>query len=307
MVNVENVTKLYGNFTALDDISFTVNKGEVVGLLGPNGAGKTTTMRIITCFMPTTSGKITVGGYDVFTQSDTVRERIGYMPENVPLYPEMRVIEYLRYRGKLKGIYGRTLSRRLDMVLENCGLAAQSRRIIGHLSKGNRQRVGLAEALIGDPELLILDEPTIGLDPNQVRNFRSLIRDIGNERTVILSTHILSEVEVVCERVIIMHQGTIAHDASLREIHHPRNAKQICEIKANAKEAQAAFSSLPVKDMRSEPLENGWCRVTCRPQDEKVDIRPSLATLAVQKTWEIRRLDTHSPSLEDIFVRITAK
>lgn len=306
MVVVENLTKKYGAFTALDSISFTVKKGEIIGLLGPNGAGKTTTMRIITCFMPSTAGKVSVAGFDVFTQSNQVRKRLGYMPENVPLYPELRVTEYLAYRGKLKGLRGRTLAMRMEKVLENCGLTTQKKRLIGHLSKGNRQRVGLAEALLSDPELLILDEPTIGLDPHQVRNVRDLIRDIGHDRTVILSTHILPEVEMVCERVIIMHQGRIARETTMAELKDPAHARYICEVKADAQKLTKALASLGADDVVLTH-NDGWTHATCRATDPQNDLRPAIAACVNKNAWPLRRLDMSSPTLEDMFVSITAK
>jgi ABC-2 type transport system ATP-binding protein len=209
MIEVSNLTKRYAGHTAVSDISFTVGRGEIVGLLGSNGAGKSTTMRILSCFMPATSGTVRVAGFDVFTQADEVRRRIGYMPENNPLHPEMRVREYLKFRARLKGL-GRKQSReRVDIVTEQCGLAGVSRKIIGQLSKGYRQRVGLADALVHEPELIILDEPTIGLDPRQIRSVRQLIKNLAGHHTVLISTHILHEVEITCSRVLILHKGKI--------------------------------------------------------------------------------------------------
>src|SRR5579863_3698169 len=196
MIEVSNLTKRYAGTTAVSDISFTVGRGEIVGLLGSNGAGKSTTMRILSCFMPATSGSVRVAGLDVFTQADEVRRRIGYMPENNPLHPEMRVREYLKFRARLKGLGWRRSRERVDVVLQQCGLADVHRKIIGHLSKGYRQRVGLADALVHEPELIILDEPTIGLDPRQIRSVRQLIKDLSRNHTVLISTHILSEVEI---------------------------------------------------------------------------------------------------------------
>ncbi|HUD83408.1 MAG TPA: ABC transporter ATP-binding protein, partial [Candidatus Saccharimonadales bacterium] len=209
MIEVSNLTKRYAGNTAVADVSFTVNRGEIVGLLGPNGAGKSTTMRILSCFIPATSGTARVAGLDVFTQADEVRRRIGYMPENNPLHYDMRVREYLKFRARLKGL-GQSRSRqRVDAVLAQCGLGEVSRRIIGQLSKGYRQRVGLADALVHEPELIILDEPTIGLDPSQIRVVRQLIKDLGRRHTVLISSHILPEVEMTCSRVMIMREGRI--------------------------------------------------------------------------------------------------
>ena len=209
MIEVEHLTKRYGNIVAVDDISFGIEKGEVVGFLGPNGAGKTTVMRILTAFIPATSGKARVAGFDPFWESLNVRRNVGYLPENVPLYREMRVSEYLFHRARLKDVPACERKLRVGEVIERCGIREVAHRVIGHLSKGYRQRVGLADALVNDPPILILDEPTVGLDPNQVRLVREMIRDLGQRRTVLLSTHILSEVEMICPRVIIISGGRI--------------------------------------------------------------------------------------------------
>src|SRR6478736_10019024 len=209
MINVEHLTKKYSGVTAISDLSFEVGKGEIVGFLGPNGAGKSTTMRILSSFMPATSGRASIAGHDVFRDSLKARMHLGYLPESVPLYGDMRVSEYLRYRGSLKGLGGKKLRNRVNVVKELCSVREVENKLISTLSKGYRQRVGLAEALIHEPDLLILDEPTIGLDPNQIRHVRELIKSLGKRHTILLSTHILSEVEVTCSRVIIIHRGKI--------------------------------------------------------------------------------------------------
>src|SRR5579863_6998506 len=209
MIEVSNLTKRYTGHTAVSDISFTVGRGEIVGLLGSNGAGKSTTMRILSCFLPASSGTARVAGFDVFTQADEVRRRIGYMPENNPLYPDMRVREYLKFRARIKGLTRKKVRERVDVVTEQCSLADVDRKIIGTLSKGYRQRVGLADALVHEPELVILDEPTIGLDPNQIRSVRQLIRSLAGSHTVLISTHILPEAEMMCSRMLIMYDGKI--------------------------------------------------------------------------------------------------
>src|SRR3972149_7499658 len=209
MIEVENLTKKYGNARGINDVTFTVEKGEILGFLGPNGAGKTTTMRIITCFMPATSGKARVAGFDVFEDSLEVRKRIGYLPESVPLYTDMQVPVYLEFVGGLKGVDRRDIKRRVAQVMDDCGLNAVAKKYIAELSKGYRQRVGLAQALINDPEVLILDEPTIGLDPKQIIDIRQLIKNLAGRRTVILSTHILPEVSMTCQRVIIINEGRL--------------------------------------------------------------------------------------------------
>src|SRR5271170_4034186 len=209
MIEVSNLTKRYAGRTAVSDISFSVAPGEIVGLLGPNGAGKSTTMRILSCFMPATSGTARVAGFDVFHQSHEVRRRIGFMPENNPLYPEMRVREYLKFRARLKGLGWKHSRKRVDTVMEQCSLTDVRRRIIGQLSKGYRQRVGLADALVHEPELIILDEPTIGLDPHQIRTVRQLIKSLAGKHTVLISTHILPEAEMMCNRMLIMYDGRV--------------------------------------------------------------------------------------------------
>src|ERR1700728_4882675 len=209
MIKVENLTKRHAGVTAINELNFEVEKGEIVGFLGPNGAGKSTTMKILTSFLPATSGRASIGGFDVFEQSIEARKRLGYLPENTPLYTDMRVGEYLRYRANLKGVAGRKVRQAVGDALEMCSLRDVERKIIGALSKGYRQRVGLADALVHDPDLLILDEPTIGLDPNQIRQVRELIKNLGKRHTILLSTHILPEVEMTCSRVIIINKGRI--------------------------------------------------------------------------------------------------
>jgi len=308
MIKVEKLVKRYGEIRAVDDISFNVNKGEIVGLLGPNGAGKTTTMRIITCFMPATAGKVTVAGYDVFSQSLDVRRHIGYMPENVPLYPEMRVNEYLKFRAKLKGLRGQEITNRVAKVIDSCDLGHQHTRIIDQLSKGNRQRVGLADALISDPELLILDEPTIGLDPNQVRKVRDLIKEIGRDRTVVLSTHILPEVEMICEKVIIMHNGKIAAQDYMKNIRGGTKKLFTCEAKTSADTLNAKIEKIQLADnIKTETLENGWAKVTFNSLKESADLREQIYNVLSEDNISIRELNVKAPSLEEIFVSITTK
>jgi len=226
MIEVERLTKYYGEVRGIEDISFKVGKGEIVGFLGPNGSGKTTTMRILTCYMPATSGKARLAGFDVETQSMEVRRRIGYLPEHPPLYNEMRVASYLGFCGRLKGLARDKVRERIEEVVATCGLESEKNRIIGQLSKGFRQRVGLAQALIHNPEILILDEPTIGLDPKQNADIRGLIKSLAGERTIILSTHILPEVTLTCERVIIIHQGRIVADSRLESLTREQSLEQ---------------------------------------------------------------------------------
>src|SRR5215475_5194856 len=224
MIEVANLTKRYAGRTAVSNISFTVSRGEIVGLLGPNGAGKSTTMRVLSCYLPATSGTVRVAGLDVFRHSQEVRRRIGYMPENNPLHFDMRVREYLKFRALLKGLTRKRCRQRVDLVMEQCGLTEVSRRIVGHLSKGFRQRVGLADALVHEPELVILDEPTIGLDPNQIRSVRQLIISLANSHTVLISTHILSEAELTCTRIVILREGKVLASDSPESLHQQMNS-----------------------------------------------------------------------------------
>jgi ABC-2 type transport system ATP-binding protein len=226
MIHVSNLTKYYGDYAAVRDVSFDVPQGQVVGFLGPNGAGKSTTMRILAGYLTATSGRARIAGIDVFWDPVAVRRKIGYMAESCPLYPEMRVHEYLTYRGGIKGLHGRPSRKAVDRVVQRCWLSDVRRQLIGTLSKGYRQRVGLADALLHDPPVLILDEPTAGLDPSQIRETRQLIRDLGQQHTVLLSTHILSEVEMTCDQAIIIHRGQVAAAGPLEEI---RPANQTLE------------------------------------------------------------------------------
>ena len=227
MIEVRNLTKRYGDVVAIRDISFTAATGQVLGLLGPNGAGKTTTMRVITGYMPATSGTVKVAGYDIFDDSFEVRKRIGYLPESPPLYNDMTVTAYLRFVGRIRGIPKAELSDSIDRVLRTCGLAEVTDRVIGHLSKGYRQRVGLAQALIHNPGVLVLDEPTLGLDPRQIIEIRRLIQELAGERTVILSTHILPEVTQICEKVVIINEGRIAIEDTLANLTQEMTLEQV--------------------------------------------------------------------------------
>jgi ABC-2 type transport system ATP-binding protein len=237
------LTKAYGHVLAVDRVSFEVPEGQIVGFLGPNGAGKSTTIRMLTCYLPPTSGGATVNGYDIFHQSDKVRESLGYLPENTPLYLEMRVREYLDFRGRLRKMDRSERRRRMDYVIERCWLGAVHNRIIGHLSKGYRQRVGLADALLHNPAVLIMDEPTVGLDPTQIIETRKLIRDLGGDHTVILSTHILPEVEAVCDEAVIISGGRIVASGSPDELRASRRmqARVLIECRAPAEQVRNAL------------------------------------------------------------------
>ncbi|HXJ58015.1 MAG TPA: ATP-binding cassette domain-containing protein [Verrucomicrobiae bacterium] len=307
MIEVENLTKRYPGRVAVAGVSFTVARGEIVGLLGRNGAGKSTIMRVLSGFMPATTGTVRVAGYDVFHQADEVRRCIGYMPENNPLLRDMRVREYLKFRASLKGLRRAVARERIDLVLQQCGLMDVQKRIIGHLSKGYQQRVGLADALVHQPQLIILDEPTIGLDPNQIRAVRQLIKDLGGQHTVLISTHILPEVEMMCNRVLILHEGEIlAHDTpdNLQQI-MSQGGQVIAEIVAPQDELHACWESMAEVeqfDLSAAEGEYVRCALTARPG---VDLRPQVYALACERGWKLRELSRSRYSLEDIFVRVT--
>ncbi|MCX6905675.1 MAG: ATP-binding cassette domain-containing protein [Verrucomicrobia bacterium] len=307
MIEVDHLTKHYAGHTAVTNVSFTVGRGEIVGLLGPNGAGKSTIMRILSCYMPASSGTVRVGGFDVFSQAVEVRRRIGYMPENNPLHKEMRVREYLKFRARLKGLHGAGSREQVDRVMRQCALADVSQRIIGQLSKGYQPRVGLADALVHEPELVILDEPTLGLDPNQIRAVRQLIKELGKNHTVLLSSHILPEVEMTCGRVIILHQGRIlAADTPQnlqKELHGA--GQVIAEIAAPVEALRAAWDLLPeIEHQAMAAAEGEYQRCTLTPRPG-LDLRPLVYKLAVERGWPLRELTRTHHTLEDIFVRVT--
>ena len=306
MIKVENLTKRYAGYTAIRDLSFEVGQGEIMGFLGPNGAGKTTTMRILAGFMPATSGRASIAGFDVFDQSLQARSRLGYMPENVPLYNDMRVTEYLDYRAALKGVPHRRVAERVGDVKELCGLREVERKLIGALSKGYRQRVGLADALVNEPELLILDEPTIGLDPNQIRQVRELIKNLGKQHTILLSTHILPEVEMTCSRVIIIHKGQIeACDTPENLLAQIRQAGGVVvEAKtANDDGVEELKRISGVRDVTSNK-EDGWNIFQLRVESG-LDVREEIFKLAADRHWTLRELSQRRATLEDVFVEIT--
>ena len=306
MIAVENLSKRYAGGEAVKGISFSVEKGEVVGFLGPNGAGKSTTMRMITGYLPATDGKIEVAGAKLPEQSLLVRQRIGYMPENVPLYPEMRVEEFLEYRGRLKRVARGEISQRVDLVLDQCGLADVRRKIIGTLSKGYRQRVGLADALIHNPSLLILDEPTAGLDPHQIRSFRELIKELGKERTILLSTHILSEVEMVCSRAIIINRGRIEASDTLANLEKRVQAGALqIEVKAEPGSALEKLKGLPEVSLVTEINRAGdWVSFEVVAVPGK-DIRGEVDQLIKRENWPLREFRREKARLEDVFVELT--
>jgi len=307
MIEVADLTKRYAGHRAVTGLSFSVARGEIVGLLGPNGAGKTTIMRILSCYLPATSGTARVAGFDVFTHADEVRRRIGYMPENNPLHREMRVRDYLKFRARLKGLT-RTRSReRVDVVMQQCGLADVSKRVIGHLSKGYQQRVGLADALVHEPELIILDEPTAGLDPNQIRTVRQLIKDLRGKHTVLLSTHILPEVEMTCNRVLILHQGRMLADDTPRNLQKLMSdgGQVIAEIAAPLAELSEYWEhAAEVEHYDLAPTDGDYIRCSLNPRPG-IDLRPQIFSVTCERRWKLRELTHSGHSLEDIFVRVT--
>lgn len=319
MIEVQNITKNYGTFQALNDVSFQVDKGQIVGFLGPNGAGKTTTMRILTCFMPASSGRVTVAGYDVFKESREVRKRIGYLPENVPLYPEMTVTKYLTYMAKIRSVPRNQINAQLDTVVEACGLTERRHQIIGQLSRGFRQRVGLAQALIHEPDVLILDEPTSGLDPRQIVEIRELIKALGTERTILFSTHILPEASLVCERLIIISRGEITGDVQLKEgraisaslgaerTGHTATSVLVVEVAgASAEDISASLHDIPqvirVERPESSPDETATFHLHYTLES---DIRSEVAATIVKRGWHLLEMHTTEMSLEALFLSLT--
>lgn len=306
MITVEHLTKHYGPIAAVDDVTFEVPQGEILGFLGPNGAGKTTTMRILTGYMPPTSGRATVAGYDVFRESLEARRHIGYLPETVPLYPEMSVHAYLHFIGKLRGLGRRERRARIDDVTEKCNIGDVMNRLIAKLSKGYRQRVGLAQALLANPEVLVLDEPTIGLDPRQIVETRQVIRNLAGEHTVILSTHILPEVSMTCQRVVIINRGkVVAIDTPDNLQRRLRGSESLdVEVRGPAEAVRAALEAIPevisVQGRRNGP-DTMVFSVDCALGS---DIRELIAHTIVQRGWGLRQLRPASVSLEEIFVQL---
>ncbi len=306
MIKVENLTKRYAGQTAIQDLNFEVGKGEIMGFLGPNGAGKSTTMRILSSFMPPTSGRASIAGFDIFEQSLQARAHLGYMPENVPLYNDMRVTEYLDYRAALKGVPHRRVAERVGDVKELCGLKEVEKKIIGNLSKGYRQRVGLADALVHEPDLLILDEPTSGLDPNQIRQVRDLIKNLGKQHTILLSTHILPEVEMTCSRVIIINKGKIeACDTPENLLGRIRTAGGVfVEAKVgNDDGAEELRKIAGVRDVTAS-VDGDW-QVFALRVEANTDVREEVYQLASARRWTLRELSQRKATLEDVFVEIT--
>ena len=310
-IAVRNLVKMYGDTSAIDDISFDVKTGEILGFLGPNGAGKTTTMKIITCYMPPTSGTVAVDGLDTAAQSLEVRRKIGYLPEMNPLYLDMNVIDYLEYSAQLHGLRGGAVQHRIKEMVHDCGLEDVRHKDIGEMSKGYRQRVGLAQSMIHDPEVLILDEPTSGLDPNQIAEIRALIKQLGRAKTVILSTHILSEVQATCDRVLIIHEGKIVANGSPAQLQQEfQGADMITvELKTGAGDPLATIAP-KLKGVGSVSgvtlLTHGDGLSTFEIHADKGnDIRESLFRLAVTEGWIVLEMHRRITSLEEVFHKLT--
>ncbi len=306
MIKVENLTKKYAGVTAINNISFEVGNGEIVGFLGPNGAGKSTTMRILSSFMPATSGRASVAGFDVFEKSLEARAHLGYMPENVPLYTDMRVTEYLVYRAELKGVTGRRLKERVGDVKELCGLKEVENRLINTLSKGYRQRVGLADALVHEPDLLILDEPTIGLDPNQIRQVRELIKNLGKHHTILLSTHILPEVEATCSRVIIINRGRIEASDTPDNLRRQLRGAGGIRLEANTGPDDGVAELQKIAGVKDVTLQgDGEWKLFLIRAEANSDLREEVFRLAADRKWGVRELSQRGATLEDVFVEMT--
>ena len=309
MIELKNVTKYYGNFPAVTDISFKINRGEIVGLLGPNGAGKSTTMKMITGFMPPTSGELTIDGYDIVHESIEARKKIGYLPETVPLYTDMTVYSYIEYMGKLRGLNNKNIKSKADHVIEICKLGDYKNSLISKLSKGFRQRVGIAQAIIHEPEVLILDEPTIGIDPNQVVETRQLIRNLSGEHTLVLSSHILPEVSSICERVLIINEGEIAASDTIENLSSLVAGKSKMEVDIIGSPESIKTKLEKIEGVRSIDL---WVKKSSNEyttfsieSDISIDIRAEVSKTIVENKWGLLRLESMGMSLEDIFLKIT--
>ncbi|MCS7223162.1 MAG: ABC transporter ATP-binding protein [Armatimonadetes bacterium] len=305
MIQVSELTKYYGETLALSQVSFTVQKGEIVGFLGPNGAGKTTTMRILAGYLSPSSGSAKVGGYDVVEESLEVRRIIGYLPETVPIYSEMRVREYLTYMARIRGVDRKRVRSRVDDVIERCGLRDVADRINGHLSKGYRQRVGVAQALVHEPKVLILDEPTIGLDPVQVREIRQLIKELAGDHTVILSTHILPEVSMTCQRVLIIHKGRLIAEDSPENLSRGLMKSQRILVRLQKPPSEPLSALKNLDGVLSVERRDDNLFAIEAPTDQ--DLRPQIAEAVVKRGWGLLELRSEELTLEEIFINLVTK
>lgn len=305
MIEARNLTRRYGDFTAVSDLSFVVNDGEIVGMLGPNGAGKTTTIRMITGFLPPSDGELSVAGRDLFVEPVAARREVGYLPENVALYPEMRVAEYLRYRAKLAGMRSLDTRKRIAEVVRSCILEEVETQIIGTLSKGYRQRVGLAAAILHSPSVLVLDEPTVGLDPKQIIAIRELIRELGQEKTLLISSHVLPEVELLCDRVIIVDRGCIVAEGSPKDLRDSwlGNTQLSVELKGGPPEAESVLAGVRGVSSVSRAGDARY-QLEC---EAEMDPREAVFGCVVENGWVLLEMTEERASLEDIFVRLTTQ
>ncbi len=314
MIHAEQLTKWYGPTLAVDDVSFTVEAGSVVGFLGPNGAGKSTTIRMLTGYLPPTSGKATLAGHDLLTDPFAARRRLGYLPESTPLYPEMRVVEYLHFVGRLQGMSRQERRQRIGVVVEECGLEKVVRRTIGRLSKGNRQRCGLASTLLHDPPVLVLDEPTSGLDPRQMSQVRDLVRGMKGRRTVLLSSHLLPEVQRVCDRAVIIANGKVVADGTLDELREQavQTAPSggwgpvLVEVRGGVDEVKAVLRGVPAvaEFDAAEADEAGWVDAWLVPEGG-ADVRADAAAMLSASSLLVREIRREAPTLEEFFIRVT--
>jgi len=304
MIQVQNLTKRYGNLVAIDNVSFRVGQGEILGFLGPNGAGKTTTMRIISGYMPPTDGTVRVGDFDVLEDPIKAKRQIGYLPENPPLYNDMTVQGYLDFVADIKNVSGKNKKAKIDLAMERCGITDVRKRLIGNLSKGYRQRVGIAQAIVHDPAVLVLDEPTIGLDPKQIIEIRYLIKSLAGDRTVILSTHLLPEVTMTCTRVVIINEGKIVLEESLETLSQRANGAQMLFLKLNyndkSNDVNEKILSLPTV---SEVKESAYGEFIIQTKGG-ADIREELVKMVVENGWGLLELRPLTHALEEVFLRV---
>ena len=302
---VENLTKKYGEQKAVNDVSFQIKTGEVVGFLGPNGAGKSTAMKIITCFMAPNDGDVRLDDYSIHKDQDIIKKKIGYLPENNPLYAEMPIVEYLKFSAEIQGVSKKDIPSRVGEMIEKCGLDREKHKNINELSKGYRQRVGLAQAMIHDPEVLVLDEPTTGLDPNQIVEIRKLIKELGKEKTVILSSHILSEVEATCDRILIINKGRIVADGTSDTLRQQAQGQELLtvNIEGDAAKVEKAIRGLgSVEKVTADEKKKGWFQVQSKPDASS---RKEVFDLCVKNKWYLLEMTGLETRLEDVFHQLT--